>query len=144
MSRAPDALSTGPARTVSPHLGRANPEPGGQIFIDGGEFLIIHSSERTPWHLLAHLVTVGIDAFAHGVEAERSGSQGGPAVSTDRQRDGGRPRFAVGEREHAAVCTGARQRQSGALAAEDMLADGRWQDISWRTKMSSLGSFKYR
>ena len=42
-----------------------------QIFIDGGEFLIIHSSERTPWHLLAHLVAVGIGACAHGVDEVR-------------------------------------------------------------------------
>jgi len=37
-----------------------------QIFIDGGEFLIIHSSERTPRHLFADLLTVGIDSGAHG------------------------------------------------------------------------------
>jgi hypothetical protein len=43
----------------------------GQIFVDGGEFLIIHSSERTPRHLLAHLVAVGIDAGAHGVDEVR-------------------------------------------------------------------------
>src|SRR5262245_31161208 len=43
----------------------------GHPFIDGGEFLIVHSSERTPWHLLAHLMAVGIDACAHGVDEVR-------------------------------------------------------------------------
>jgi hypothetical protein len=27
-----------------------------QIFIDGGEFRIIHSPEQTPWHLLAEVL----------------------------------------------------------------------------------------
>ena len=73
MSRAPDDLSTGPARTVSPPPRERESRTGqvGQIFIDGGEFLIIHSSERTPWHLPTHLVAVGIDACAHGVDEVR-------------------------------------------------------------------------
>jgi hypothetical protein len=37
-----------------------------EIFIDGGQFVIIHSSERTPWHLLAEFMAVGIDAGAYG------------------------------------------------------------------------------
>jgi hypothetical protein len=37
-----------------------------QIFIDGGQFVIIHSSDRTPRHLFADFMAVGIDAGAHG------------------------------------------------------------------------------
>jgi hypothetical protein len=37
-----------------------------QIFIDRPEFFIGHSSDRPPWHFLAELVAVGIDAGAHG------------------------------------------------------------------------------
>jgi hypothetical protein len=33
-----------------------------QIFINGREFLIIHSSERTPWHLFSELRAAEIDA----------------------------------------------------------------------------------
>ena len=36
-----------------------------QIFIDGGQFVVIHSSNRTPRHLLADFMAVGIDAGAH-------------------------------------------------------------------------------
>jgi hypothetical protein len=65
----------------------------GQIFVDGGEFLIIHSSERTPWHLLAHLVAVGIDACAHGVEAPvaraPAAARMGPSFPPTGSRDGG-------------------------------------------------------
>ena len=37
-----------------------------EIFVDGGQFVIIHSSDRTPRHLLADLMAVRIDAGAHG------------------------------------------------------------------------------
>jgi hypothetical protein len=33
-----------------------------QIFINGREFLIIHWSERTPWHLFSELRAAEIDA----------------------------------------------------------------------------------
>ena len=38
----------------------------GQKFVDGGQFVIIHSSDRTPRHLFAEFTAVGIDAGAHG------------------------------------------------------------------------------
>ena len=37
-----------------------------QVFVDGRQFLIIHSSDRTPRHLSAELAAIGIDAGAHG------------------------------------------------------------------------------
>jgi hypothetical protein len=37
-----------------------------QIFIDCGQFFIIHSSDRTPRHLFAEFMASGIDAGAHG------------------------------------------------------------------------------
>jgi len=36
-----------------------------QIFIHCGKLLIIHSSERTPKHLFAHLMTIRIGASTH-------------------------------------------------------------------------------
>src|ERR1700731_3694668 len=64
MSWARDALSPVLARTVPLRQRERVSETGqvSQIFIDGGEFLIIHSSERTPWHLFAELLPVGIDS----------------------------------------------------------------------------------
>jgi hypothetical protein len=55
MSWARDALSPVLARTVPLRQRERVSETGqvSQIFIDGGEFLIIHSSDRTPWHLFA-------------------------------------------------------------------------------------------
>jgi hypothetical protein len=53
MSLARDALLPVRVRTV-PLRQRERVSGTGQvsqIFIDGSEFLIIHSSERTPWHL---------------------------------------------------------------------------------------------
>ena len=38
----------------------------GQKFIDSGQFVIIHSSDRTPRHLFAEAMAVGIDTGAHG------------------------------------------------------------------------------
>src|ERR1700750_1485944 len=38
----------------------------GEILIDGGQFVIIHFSDRTPRHLFADLMTVWIDASTHG------------------------------------------------------------------------------
>jgi hypothetical protein len=38
----------------------------GEILVDGGQFVIIHFSDRTPRHLFADLMTVGIDASTHG------------------------------------------------------------------------------
>jgi hypothetical protein len=37
-----------------------------QIFINGREFLIIHSSERTLRHLFAEFLAIKIDARPHG------------------------------------------------------------------------------
>jgi hypothetical protein len=55
MSWARDALSPVLARTVPLRQRERVSETGqvSQISIDGREFLIIHSSERTPWHLFA-------------------------------------------------------------------------------------------
>jgi hypothetical protein len=39
-----------------------------QIFVDRTEFLIIHSSNRPPRHLLAEFMTVGIDSGTHGCD----------------------------------------------------------------------------
>src|ERR1700730_2039869 len=68
MSWARDALSPVLARTVPLRQRERVSETGqvNQIFINGGELLIIHSSERTPWHLFAELLAVGIDSGAHG------------------------------------------------------------------------------
>jgi hypothetical protein len=57
MSLARDALLPVRVRTV-PLRQRERVSGTGQvsqIFIDGSEFLIIHSSERTPWHLFSEL-----------------------------------------------------------------------------------------
>jgi hypothetical protein len=37
-----------------------------QKFIDGGQLIIIHSSDRTPRHFFAEFMAVWIDAGAHG------------------------------------------------------------------------------
>jgi hypothetical protein len=37
-----------------------------QVFVDGCQFLIIHSSDRTPRHLFVEFMAVGVDAGAHG------------------------------------------------------------------------------
>src|SRR5258708_27791305 len=37
-----------------------------QKFIDGGQFVIIHSSDRTPRHLFPEFMAVGVDVGAHG------------------------------------------------------------------------------
>jgi hypothetical protein len=46
-----------------------------QIFIYGGESLIIHSSERTPWHVFAEFLAVGIDAGAVAVNAAKAANR---------------------------------------------------------------------
>jgi hypothetical protein len=37
-----------------------------QVFVDGSQFLIIHTSDRTPRHLFVEFTAVGVDAGAHG------------------------------------------------------------------------------
>ncbi|MEA3069897.1 MAG: hypothetical protein QOD29_1343 [Alphaproteobacteria bacterium] len=46
-----------------------------QIFIYGGESLIIHSSERTPWHVFAEFLAVGIDVGVLAANAAKAANR---------------------------------------------------------------------
>jgi len=36
-----------------------------QIFVERGQFFVIHSSDVTPWHLLSQLMAIWVRASAH-------------------------------------------------------------------------------
>src|ERR1700753_2568154 len=43
-----------------------------QIRIDGLQLLIVHPSDRAPWHLVAERMAVGVHAGAHGLDEFRA------------------------------------------------------------------------
>ena len=58
-----------------------------QIFIYGGESLIIHSSERTPWHVFAEFLAVGIDVGVLAANAAKAANRP-PPNKLETGRDG--------------------------------------------------------
>ena len=58
-----------------------------QIFINGREFLIIHSSERTPWHLFSELRAAEIDAGTLVANATKAVNRPPPQDRNWQRRD---------------------------------------------------------
>jgi hypothetical protein len=91
----------------------------GQTFIDGGEFLIAHSSERTPWHLLAHFIAVGIDARACSYRAA-AGWRSETWISLPHDAFTTESALLRRQREHAAGCGAWRMTEAMAKFAREM------------------------